>query len=71
MYLTISKIDITKVVKPKIKLTMKSLKITLFVVLLAALFTSCVKEDLNEDDVLLDNQEVQVAPGTGGTVGEQ
>lgn len=50
---------------------MKSLKITLFVVMLAALFTSCVKEDLNEDDVLLDNTEIEITPGTGGGISEE
>ena len=40
---------------------MKALKITLIVALFLATFTSCTKQDLNEDDVL-------VAPTTQSTV---
>ncbi|HPF96791.1 MAG: hypothetical protein R2802_06645 [Flavobacteriaceae bacterium] len=52
---------------------MKALKITLFVVVLSALFTSCVKEDLNDDDQLLSPQDqtIQVSYDTGGNTGEQ
>ncbi|WP_242202089.1 hypothetical protein [Aestuariivivens insulae] len=32
---------------------MKALKLTLLVAVLFAAFTSCTKQDLNEDDVLL------------------
>ena len=48
---------------------MKALKITLIVALFLATFTSCTKQDLNEDDVLVapDNQEVLF---TGGAVGD-
>lgn len=45
---------------------MKSLKITLILALLFASFTSCVKQDLNEDDLLEDTEtEIQMPP-TGG-----
>lgn len=53
---------------------MKALKITLFVVVLSALFTSCVKEDLNEDDQLLNDnieQPIQVSVDTGGGISEE
>lgn len=50
---------------------MKALKFTFLVVVLSALFTSCVKEDLNEDDQLMDNQTVQVSLDTGGQIDEQ
>jgi hypothetical protein len=33
---------------------MKALKITLILAVLFATFTSCTKQDLNEDDVLID-----------------
>jgi hypothetical protein len=33
---------------------MKSLKFTLLLAVLFATFTSCTKQDLNEDDVLID-----------------
>ena len=35
---------------------MKTLKFTLIVVVLFASLTSCTKQDLNEDDVLIDSQ---------------
>jgi len=44
---------------------MKTLKITLILALLLTMFTSCTKQDLNEDDVLIDPVTVP-APGTGG-----
>ena len=46
---------------------MKSLKITLILALLFVAFTSCTKQDLNEDDVLQDT-ETEVTPITGGGV---
>ena len=54
---------------------MKTLKITLLIAVLFTTFTSCTKEDLNEDDVLTleelyaeDNNDVPPSsPGTGGT----
>lgn len=45
---------------------MKTLKITLLVTLFIACLTSCTKQDLNEDDVLI-NAEVPVYY-TGGDV---
>ncbi|MFI1773042.1 hypothetical protein [Thalassobellus citreus] len=42
---------------------MKTLKITLIVAVIFASFTSCTKQDLNEDDVL-------VAPETTKIVGD-
>ncbi|MGC6429884.1 MAG: hypothetical protein ACON5F_02465 [Jejuia sp.] len=45
---------------------MKALKITLLLAILFASFTSCVEQDLNEDD-LLEAKEVE-APMTGGGV---
>lgn len=45
---------------------MKTLKITLIVTLFFASLTSCTKQDLNEDDVLI-SPEV-VAPITGGII---
>ena len=51
---------------------MKALKFTFLVVVLSTLFTSCVKEDLNEDDQLLDAQtKVEVTLDTGGDNSEQ
>ncbi|GAA4888473.1 hypothetical protein GCM10023311_10480 [Flaviramulus aquimarinus] len=47
---------------------MKALKITLILVLFLGSLTSCTKQDLNEDDVLL-NPDI-VAPITGGQVGD-
>lgn len=44
---------------------MKALKITLFAALLFATFTSCTKQDLNEDDVL-QNPETEIKLFTGG-----
>jgi len=54
---------------------MKTLKITLLIAVLFATFTSCTKEDLNEDDVLTleelyaeDKSDVpSSSSGTGGT----
>ncbi|SEP97265.1 hypothetical protein SAMN05421824_0826 [Hyunsoonleella jejuensis] len=48
---------------------MKALKITLILAVLFASLTSCVKQDLNEDD-LLENMETKeiAAPITGGGV---
>lgn len=56
---------------------MKALKFTFLVVVLSALFSSCVKEDLNEDDQLLDAQiqlqvqDIQVSLDTGGGTHEE
>ncbi|MCF7559930.1 hypothetical protein L3X39_04710 [Sabulilitoribacter multivorans] len=47
---------------------MKALKITLILALLFASFTSCTKQDLNEDDVL-ESPEIE-APVTGGQHGD-
>ena len=44
---------------------MKALKFTLFALFIAALFSSCTKQDLNENDILQDNQSVTVFD-TGG-----
>lgn len=44
---------------------MKALKITLIIAVLFASFTSCTKQDLNEDDVLAAPDTTQV-PFTGG-----
>ena len=45
---------------------MKALKITLILAVLFTMFTSCTKQDLNEDDVL-GNPETNIpVPGTGG-----
>ncbi|WNH08288.1 hypothetical protein [Thalassobellus suaedae] len=43
---------------------MKALKITLIVAVIFASFTSCTKQDLNEDDVLL-NPETAKFVGDG------
>ncbi|HZW63421.1 MAG TPA: hypothetical protein VFF15_07245 [Flavobacteriaceae bacterium] len=56
---------------------MKALKVTFLALAVSALFVSCVKEDLNEDDQLLDaqievlNTEIQVTLDTGGGNNEQ
>ncbi|MFH4966900.1 hypothetical protein V8G61_01740 [Gaetbulibacter sp. M240] len=44
---------------------MKALKITLSALVIAALFSSCTKQDLNENDILQDNQTITVFD-TGG-----
>ena len=44
---------------------MKALKITLILAVLFAIFTSCTKQDLNEDDVLV-TPETQNVQFTGG-----
>lgn len=49
---------------------MKALKITFLVLAMSTMFVSCVKEDLNEDDQLLDAQ-IQVTLDTGGGGNEQ
>lgn len=49
---------------------MKALKITFLVLAMSTMFVSCVKEDLNEDDQLL-NAEIHVTLDTGGNTGEQ
>lgn len=46
---------------------MKALKLTLIVAVLLTAFTSCTKEDLNEDDVLI-NKEAETTFFTGGHV---
>lgn len=48
---------------------MKALKITLIVALFLATFTSCTKQDLNEDDVLVAPIDNTTA-FTGGGVDE-
>ena len=50
---------------------MKALKFTFLLVVVSALFTSCVKEDLNEDDQLMNDQTLQVSYDTGGDISEQ
>jgi hypothetical protein len=45
---------------------MKALKITLIVAVLFASFTSCTKQDLNEDDVLV-TPETENVMFTGGS----
>tara|TARA_R110000868_G_scaffold276527_2_gene536209 strand:- start:139 stop:291 length:153 start_codon:yes stop_codon:yes gene_type:complete len=47
---------------------MKALKITLILAFLLTLFTSCTKQDLNDDDILVDPVTTIPAPGTGGGV---
>ncbi len=44
---------------------MKTLKLTLIVVVIFASFTSCTKQDLNEDDVLVapDTEQVRYTGG--------
>ncbi|WOD44644.1 hypothetical protein [Hwangdonia lutea] len=50
---------------------MKALKITLLLALLLTAFTSCTKQDLNEDDVLNDgDQTEETTPYTGGGVND-
>lgn len=46
---------------------MKALKLTLIVAVLLTAFTSCTKEDLNEDDVLIAD-EAKTTLFTGGKV---
>ncbi|NCP50663.1 MAG: hypothetical protein GW817_00020 [Flavobacteriales bacterium] len=46
---------------------MKALKITLILAIVFATFTSCTKQDLNEDDVLI-APEIQNVHFTGGGV---
>ena len=48
---------------------MKALKITLALALLFTMFTSCTKQDLNEDDVLK-SPETQELYFTGGAIQE-
>ena len=48
---------------------MKALKITLIVALFFASLTSCTKQDLNEDDVLV-SPETETTLYTGGDVDE-
>ena len=48
---------------------MKALKITLLVAVLATVFTSCTKQDLNDDEVL-GAQESHSTYYTGGDVDE-
>lgn len=48
---------------------MKALKITLVLALLVASFTSCTKQDLNEDDIL-QSPETENVLYTGGDVDE-
>lgn len=48
---------------------MKALKITLLLAVFFVSLTSCTKQDLNEDDVLVEN-EVESTSFTGGIVDE-
>ncbi|GGK21734.1 hypothetical protein GCM10007962_14890 [Yeosuana aromativorans] len=48
---------------------MKALKITLILAVIFATFTSCTKQDLSEDDVLV-TPTTTTAPFTGGGVDE-
>lgn len=48
---------------------MKALKITLVLALLVASFTSCTKQDLNEDDIL-QSPETENVLYTGGDIDE-
>lgn len=48
---------------------MKTLKVTLILALIFASFTSCTKQDLNEDDVLVDST-TQETVYTGGNVND-
>ena len=50
---------------------MKTLKITLFVALLFTAFTSCTKQDLDEDDVLVAPNDTEVSYYTGGAVDDK
>lgn len=50
---------------------MKFLKITFFAILLFGSLTSCVKEDLEDDDVLVNPDNVEASYFTGGEVDEQ
>ncbi|MBU3822012.1 hypothetical protein KO566_08070 [Flavobacteriaceae bacterium XHP0103] len=49
---------------------MKALKFTLLVAVLFATLSSCTKQDLNEDDLLLDTK-VKVELGGDGDTGER
>jgi len=44
---------------------MKALKITLILAVLFATFTSCTKQDLNEDDVLIAPTDIQAYSNDG------
>lgn len=44
---------------------MKSLKITLLVAVMLAALTSCTKQDLNEDDLLITDEVVKVLDSGG------
>ena len=46
---------------------MKALKITLILAILFATFTSCTKQDLNEDDVLVTPETENIVFTGGGT----
>ncbi len=46
---------------------MKALKITLLLAVLFASFTSCVEQDLNEDDLLEAKTSETPTPFTGGS----
>jgi len=49
---------------------MKALKITLALTLLFTVFTSCTKQDLNEDDALITPTQPEVSYFTGGSVND-
>ncbi|WP_435134694.1 hypothetical protein [Formosa sp. A9] len=50
---------------------MKSLRITFFALVLFGSLTSCVKEDLEDDDVLVAPDDVEATYYTGGVVDEK
>ncbi|MBD0830884.1 hypothetical protein [Aestuariibaculum sediminum] len=47
---------------------MKALKITLIAVAVISFLTSCTKQDLNEDDVLIGTEDIRTVPLTGGMI---
>ncbi|WP_242084290.1 hypothetical protein [Aestuariivivens sediminis] len=46
---------------------MKALKLTLLIAVLSAALTSCTKQDLNEDDVLISPDAMEILD-TGGNI---
>ncbi len=52
----------------KIRINMKTLKITLIATLFLAALTSCTKQDLNEGDIQKAEENTEVTPYTGGGV---
>ncbi|GAA4280675.1 hypothetical protein [Gaetbulibacter aestuarii] len=49
----------------KIEPIMKALKITLILVFISALFSSCTKQDLNENDILQKDQTISTYASGG------